>query len=152
MLKLNDMIRLNLILIFFITGLYSCNNSNKKLEELQQENKKLHTEILSLKKQIADFKFIPSVYAKSSRIKLGERYEAIIGTGVYSETKKSIVGIINRENLEKVDTLIYKPEDFGCKYVTTPNKKGHYIKGAYVTLPTIMDTIKTVIRWEFDVE
>jgi hypothetical protein len=147
-----DMIRQTLILTFFLTCLYACDHSNDKILELKQENIKLKAELLALKKRINEFKFVPSVLTRSSRIRLGETYEAIIGTCVYSETLKPIVGIIDRNNFEKVDTLKYNPEDFGCKYIVKPNKRGHYKQGAFVILPTIKDSIKTPIRWEFDVE
>jgi hypothetical protein len=134
-----------------ILGLFSCRCSNDELIELQSVNAKLHHEIDSLKAQAVDYKFMPIVYPKSTKIKVGEKYEAILFIGAYSDKQKPIT-ILYQKYPEVFDTLIYNKEQRGFIFTITPSKKGHYNFAGIMKLPTLKKVDQLPFKWSFDVE
>jgi hypothetical protein len=142
----------NALFLFLFCIILSCDNSSERLAEVVKENLQLKEEIKKLNSSINNYKFMPVLYPKESRIKLGEYYEAAFFTGIYSNEKPPIIIVYNREEPRFVDTLSYEENERGSIFKFKPANKGHYVFFADMKIPTIMDTLLFPIKWEFDVE
>lgn len=141
------------LVIILASIVFSCDNSSKKLVELENQNKQLKEELLILKGNIDKYKFMPFVYPKKSKIRLGESYEAAFLIGLYNDENPPLITVHNSNEPNIIDTLIYNKDERGSIFSYKPKTKGHYIYFAKMIILTIKkDTVSFPIRWEFDVE
>ena len=142
--------RIILLSMFVVFG---CNNSSDKLKELENENKQLKENIATLIKNIDKYKYMPIVYPKSPKIKLGETYEAAFMIGMYNDEKPPIVTVNENKEPQIIDTLIYRKDQRSSIFSYNPKAKGHFVYNAKMEIYTIKkDTVIFPIRFGFDVE
>jgi hypothetical protein len=141
-----------LLSLFCIFILSSCDNTQRRIMELESENRQLKDSLGVLSTNIGKYRFMPIFYPKSPNINLGDTYEAFFIIGVYSNENIPIVTIYDSKFPQLIDTLEYSFEDKGCYMNYKPTSKGHYVFFGNMRIPTFKDTISFPIRWEFDVE
>lgn len=140
------------ILLLIISSIaFSCNKKSKSVLSLTEENKKLKEELLSLKKEIDDLRFMPIFYPNKSDVELGNDYEAAFFIGVYNDKKPPLITYHDEKKPQIIDTLTYDENEKASIIRIKPKEKGHYRFFSEMSIFTIADTLVFPIKWEFDV-
>lgn len=141
-----------ILTIFLITILFSCSNDRVKLNSLEQENKRLHEEVSTLKMQLSSYKFMPILYPKSSTVEKNEKYEAVFFIGAYSDKYYPIVIVYDVNKPEMIDTLKYDSNVRGCMFNFSSKNEGIYSYYANMIIPTNSDSLNFPIKWDIEIK